>query len=166
MKALDSERLDEMLRMFAVAVSGAIFMVVQRWLFENFLIPRFRYIGNPLVFLNYAYNPAIISVFAASVLSIILWYLTSLKLRDDWKPKDLKLATSIWFVFLLIPITIMAIFLWIIGNKSQILLPFSAISLVFDIIWLFWQGTSVVTPSTVSVAIPLSHLWRGLWRIK
>jgi hypothetical protein len=52
------------------------------------------------------------------------------------------------------------------GSDNGSLFPLFAIFLVFDIAWIFWMGTAISTPAIMANVVPLSHLWRNLWRIR
>ncbi|MBO3463175.1 hypothetical protein G7B40_029165 [Aetokthonos hydrillicola Thurmond2011] len=149
----------EITRIAVFSVLGAgIMFFVQPWVYENRII-RISDV-SPDVWLEESYTSGAITVFAVSVISTLIWYLTAAKARVKGSA-DVERWRLFWWIFLLLPIASICIAIGFFNQSQDALLSLTALY-IFDIILVFWLPTATSSPGLLMYLPPGAFILRRL----
>jgi hypothetical protein len=139
-------------------LGAAIMFFVQPWIYQNRII---RISDVELeTWLQENYFPGASIVFAASVISTVVWYFMAAKAKVQGA-SDVERWRVVWWLFLLLPVVSICIAIAFCNVSKDVLVSLTGFY-ILDILLVFWLPTATSSPRSLMYLPPGGFLLRRL----
>ena len=148
------------LTIVSIAVGILFLLLIQPFLFQMGFIPLLSVLSSE-EWVNTSYTPSAYLILFISLLMLLVWYWMTWKLNQRFlSAKKVNQMTSVWGVFLTIPVfgAIISFPLFIKSGFEAV--PWLVVFWILDVAILFWIPTAISTPGQLAYVVPGSRFLR------